>query len=386
MIRFLHLADLHLGASLATLEPHQAAARQRDLQSALERAVDYALEPDHAVHAVVIAGDLLDSATPPDAVVDDALQQFGRLASGRVPIVLAPGNHDALGMPGSVYGRRRQAFEAVAHLVTEPNVAPVAELTLNGSRVAFYGMAWQPGLSRPPYDAFRARAQADYHVAVLHATLDRATHLELHSRDVPLSLARLAETGMDYIALGHIHSYQAQIVGRGLAIYPGTLEGVRLTAGEVGQRCLTVVTLQQGQVPAIERIPWNQRTLAIETLDLNTLAVESEDELVGQIRERLAGPDRHLRLTLRGGPAFVVDADALQERLEEAFFALTLVDETDAFQSQQTLTWAQEPTIRGLCVRRLQQELDRAASDEERQRVELALKLVVRSLEASVSP
>ncbi len=379
MFRILHLADIHLGAAFTALGEH-ATERRRDLQNALSRAVDYALDARHHIHAVVIAGDLFDTATPPNALVDDALQEIGRLAQAGLPTIIAPGNHDALGMPHSVYNQRAADFARVAHVATSPTPELITCVTLAGTRVAFYGMAWQPHLSQPPYDAFRATAPAELHIAVLHATLDTAQGLELHSRDVPVSLARLAETGMDYIALGHIHRYQKHTAGRTVVVYPGTIEGLRFTAGETGERCLAIVDVRAGQPATVERIPWNRRTVALETVDLSTRGLETADELARYIREHLAGEERITRLRLQGTAPFVVDAEALQERLQDAFFALDLIDESDAFQSHEVLAWADEPTIRGACVRRLQQKLEDATDDTERQKAELALKLVVRAL------
>ena len=98
MVRILHLADIHLGAAFTALGEH-ATERRRDLQNALSRAVDYALDARHHIHAVVIAGDLFDTATPPNALVDDALQEIGRLAQAGLP-PSSPGNHDALNALG----------------------------------------------------------------------------------------------------------------------------------------------------------------------------------------------------------------------------------------------------------------------------------------------
>ena len=200
--------------------------------------------------------------------------------------------------------------------------------------------------------------------------------LELHSRDVPASLARRAETGRTASRWG-TSAVQKHTAGRTVVVYPERSKA-RFPAGEpangFGDR-------RRAPPPAtVERIPWNRRTVALETVDLSTRGLETADELARYIREHLAGEERITRLRLQGTAPFVVDAEALQERLQDAFFALDLIDESDAFQSHEVLAWADEPTIRGACVRRLQQKLEDATDDTERQKAELALKLVVRAL------
>ena len=235
MIRFLHLADLHLGAEPRTLGP-LASSRAHDYLDAFERAVTFAAAPENRIHAVVIAGDFFDSAVPSTDTRRFATAQLKRLARARIPVVVAPGNHDAICMPASIYADPDGEVRKLVYLAVSPNVSPVTALTLNGEQVSFYGMAWDPFRSRPPYEVFQCDGTAAHHVAVLHATLENARLADLHSRDVPLNLDGLATTGMDYIALGHVHTQQEHYAGSTPVVYPGTLEARRFTPGEVGER------------------------------------------------------------------------------------------------------------------------------------------------------
>lgn len=75
----------------------------------------------------------------------------------------------------------------------------------------------------PPFDDFQALQDDGIHIAVIHGTLDKASYIEAHSRDIPLKLQKLAKTKMDYLALGHIHSPQKHMAGSLLVVYPCTL-------------------------------------------------------------------------------------------------------------------------------------------------------------------
>lgn len=380
MVRFLHLADLHLGAQPGYLEG-RAEERRDDFLQAFKRAVDFTVAPENQIDFVVIAGDFFDSSHPSAELVNFAVQQLKRLQREDIPAVAVPGNHDSLSIPGSVYGDPSSPLRQTLLTATAPNPQPFAALNVRGLRVHFYGMAWNPGQSTPPYDAFQAEDDGGIHIAVLHATLEGAQYGELHSRDVPLRLENLAESGMDYIALGHIHAPQEHLAGEVPVVYPGTLEGKRFKAGECGRRELLVVEIDEDHAVHLERIPWNRRTLLIETLNLNTSPVETLQELAEEIRSRYGSENHILRLKLEGTIPFLIDEEALASRLAGEFFHLELRDDTDVFDSAVIAEWQGENTIRGLFIRKLQQRMEAAESAEEREQIELALKLGVQSFQ-----
>jgi len=380
MIRFLHLADLHLGAQPGYLEG-RSRERREDFLLAFERAIDYAVDPGNEIDFVVIAGDFFDSSHPEPPLVNFAVQQLKRLQREDIPAAAVPGNHDSLSIPGSVYGDPSSPLRQTLPMATSPNPERFATLDVPGGRVHVYGMAWSPGLSAPPYDTFKAEDASGMHIAVLHGTLEGAQYGELHSRDVPLRLEKLAQSGMDYIALGHIHAPQSHQAGQVPVVYPGTLEGKRFKAGECGPRELLVVQIEEDRSVSMERIPWNRRTLLIETLDLNTHPVETEEELAEEIRRRYGSENHILRLKLEGSIPFLIDEEALSGQLAGEFFHLELHDDTDVFDSAVIAEWQGENTIRGLFIRKLQQRLEEAESGEEREQIELALKLGVQSFQ-----
>lgn len=381
MVRFLHLADLHLGAEPGYLEG-RSRERREDFQNAFERAVDFAVDPENQIDFIVIADDFFDSSHPSTDLVNFTVQQLKRLQRENISVVAVPGNHDSLSIPGSVYADPDSPLRQTINLATSPNSGRFCTLNVNGAQVHFYGMAWSPGLSKPPYDTFQAEDTTGVHIAVLHGTLEGAQFGDLHSRDVPLRLEKLAESGMDYIALGHIHAPQNHSAGDVPVVYPGTLEGKRFKAGESGQRELLVIHLN-GENVNLKHIPWNQRTILIETFNLNTHPVENLDELAEEIRKQYGSEDHILRLSLEGSIPFLVDEDALYSKMVGDFYYLELNDETDIFDSAVIDEWEEENTIRGLFIRKLQGQLQEADTEDEKEQIEMALKLGVQSFQGN---
>ena len=180
-------------------------------------------------------------------------------------------------------------------------------------------MAWDFYRSHAPFDTFQPLATDGYHVAVLHGTLDAARYGELYDRDVPLRLERLGQSGMDYVALGHLHAFQQHNAGGVPVIYPGTLEGRRFTPAEEGERYLVTVTLNKGSDLGLEKLRWNSRTLQSIQLNLDDEPVENGLQLANLIRRRHGTSDRLMRIELTGTSPFIIDTDNLRNQLASDF-------------------------------------------------------------------
>ncbi len=379
MVRFLHLADIHLGAEPDYLGD-LATQRNEDLNRAFERVVDYALEIDNGIDFVIIAGDLFDRHNPIPKTLRFAIEQLQRLYRSEIPIIVAPGDHDAAGYQDSVYRDSRSDIRAKITYVDGADVDLVETLNVKGESVHIYGMAWQDVQTESPKDTFKARStDGGYHIAVIHTSLDCASFVEEHNSSSKLRLEKLADSDMDYIALGHVHFPQQHKAGSIPVVYPGTLEGLRLNSGEMGSRKLVVVELEEGKPAKIEFVPWNERELQDERLDLDGESVENEGDLIALIRERYADDNKLLRMQIHGSAPFVIDVDSLAANLSDDFFWCQFIDQSNLFDSQLVHDWEGEETIRGVFCRRLAKLFKEEEDPREQQKLELVLRTAVQA-------
>jgi exonuclease SbcD len=379
MFKFLHLADLHLGAEPSSFGA-LAKDRANDYLEAFERAIEYAVNKKNGINAILIVGDLFDVADPPQNVVRFVIEQLKRLKRENIPVIVTPGNHDAIGASNSIYSD--QSICSLMHVIRSPQVEYFDTMVFNGEAVHFYGMAWDIR-SKPPFDRFRRNDEDGYHIALIHGTLIGGLFSEGHSREVPLDLNNLANSGMNYIALGHIHNFQEKDAGTTTVVYPGTLESRRLTPGEKGKRFLIEVRLDHSKKASINNFKWNKKTYITEELDLDQELIETEDELVTLIQSKYASIETILRINLVGNPPFVIDVNRLITKLSGDFYWLKILDNTNAFNSLLVESWLREETIRGLFARKLKEKLDSTDSEDEKQKFQLALKLACQALKYS---
>ena len=384
MFRFLHLADVHLGTKPLYLGS-LAGDRSRDFLDAFQRAVDFAVSPSNKIDAVVIAGDFFDTAIPSEDVLRFAVAQLKKLRARKIPVLLVPGNHDNVSVPGSVYAAPASEIRTEVCFPSSPQVTHLTTLYADDQVVHFYGMAWDVYHSKPPYDRFKAVDEPGHHVVILHGTILGSKFADAYSREVPLQASELSGSGMDYIALGHLHSFQQIHAGRIPVVYPGSLEGKRFAPSEEGDRYLVAVTLEEGKSPLIETEIWNRRKLENKQLNLDHEGVENDEELANLIRARFADRSKLFHLELTGIPDFVIDIENLKTRLSGEFYWFDVQDHTEVLGSQLIEAWKDEETIRGLFVRKLQEKLLNADSEEQKATIELTMKLAVQAFQKSMA-
>ncbi|HZE18976.1 MAG TPA: DNA repair exonuclease [Candidatus Angelobacter sp.] len=367
-VRILHLADLHLGAAFPSMG-ERGPERARDFLGAFQRAVEFAVSPEHPVDIVAIAGDLFDTHDPEEGLVFQVESCLERLSKGNIPVALVPGTHDAFSYRRSIY--RRMRLPDGVHLMTGPRLAPGPRLTLQGETVQLYGIAYDPAVSVRPLAEFARNGVADYHVGVLHGALQDNPAWKIRPSDLPIERSEIAASGLNYLALGHYHNFVEVREGGSVAVYPGTLEGRKF--GEDGPRHLLLATLSGGNV-SLERRPWNTRTLSQVTIDLMNAAIHDERGLLERLGA-FAGEREIVRVRLEGAADFAFESERICGSIRDRFFHLEVDDRTYLMDTALLGQFKDEATIRGAFVRRTLDRLSKAATQQEKETVTLALRL-----------
>jgi DNA repair exonuclease SbcCD nuclease subunit len=356
MRKILHIADLHLGFAHRYLG-ERAAARAEEAVQTLERLVDWALDSDHEVGAVLIAGDLFETHEPDSRLLGRVLSTLKRIPAGGRALVTVPGNHDEYSYPESVYRQHVRTWPGT--LVTAPTLTPAATFELDGQPVSVHSLAFTAGLSEkvltlPPVDD--ASGDDAIRIALLHGTLDA----DPSDRTYRIDSATLARGDFAYAALGHIHKPAESRFGDGLAVYPGTLNGKGFD--DPGTAELVLVSLPGGQAK-VERLPFPTRRIDTRRIDL--WRYDSQEALIGAL-EREAAPQAIVRFALEGFRPDDFDAGELLGRLGGSFYHLEIDDRSLEISEEEIERLEQHPTVKGLFVQLMCRRIAdmRSAGDE----------------------
>ena len=264
-MKLLHSADWHLDAPLA--------ARDDGLRAALLAVPGKlaALCRAEKCDLVLLSGDLFDGPYTAESL--NALRDA--LADMAVPVFIAPGNHDHLGLgPWTT-----EQFPPNVHIFTEPRLTavPWGDLTVYG---AGYTSMDCPGL----LEGFRA--PEDNAICVLHGDPTLAA-----SPNCPVTAAQVTNSGLRYLALGHIHKAGSFTAGTTLCGWPGCPMGRGFD--ELGPKGAYIVTL--GDTAGC-------RFVTLDTprfFDLEAAVTHDPQAAVGA-RLPAAATDDYYRITLTG--------------------------------------------------------------------------------------
>src|SRR5215210_5571916 len=295
MPRLLHMADVHLGARHHDLGPAAAAQRERQF-AAFRAAVGLALQ--EKVDVVLIAGDLFDSNTQPRRSVERAAAELGRLVQRNVPVVLIPGTHDCYDA-SSIYrvfdlaamaGAAADGDQLVVLTDTRRQVTfPALDLTVHG-RVSSTKRA-----ADSPLAGFSARAEASgeglerarWHVGMIHGALRIPGVIE--REDVLFTEQEIASSGLDYVALGHWHSFREGRANGTAWAYAGAPEPVALDQDGAGQ-VLLVTLAEDGGKSAVTIEPRPVGRSRVQRLEIDAAEMPTQAGLIRRLGE-LSDPD-----------------------------------------------------------------------------------------------
>ena len=350
MIKFIHTADWHLDSPFGALEPAEAAKRRKELRALPDRFADYVNE--QGVDLVLLSGDLFDGKHVYRETMEGLTAALGRM---RAKVLIAPGNHDCWGplwdkweWPDNVY---------IFHH------GRMTELPLGD--VVFHGAAFltaEQGVSL--LSGFKTAEDGKLHIGLLHG------EVAAESRYNALRPGDIAASGLDYLALGHIHKRGEARYGKTLTAWPGCPEGRGFD--ETGEKGFYQGVIADDGAISIEFVPFAKRKYEILTVDVTGEDPRAavEEALPPETKEDL------YRILLTGEAERVPD---LEEALRERFYALEVRDHTRIPQD----LWARagEDSLRGLFLQKLRGQLEEAKTEAERERISAAARFGLAALE-----
>lgn len=361
MLKIIHAADLHLDSPFAGLSPEQAALRREEQRGLLDRLADLANEEQ--ADLVLLAGDLLDGERVYRETVDLLARTLDRI---KATVFIAPGNHDPYRV-GSPY--TQPIWPDNVHIFTSP-LPQAVSLPELGCTV--YGAAFtQDQQETSPLSGFTAAGDS-LNLMVLHGNTQGRDY-------APISPADIAASGLDYLALGHIHqSSGLQKSDRTYWAYPGCPEGRGFD--ELDDKGILVLNVEKGHVDAHFH-PLALRRYRIVEVDLT--GCSNPLEAITAALPPQTQPDI-FRIRLTG--EFAMDAHTLtglEAALSPRFHAVELRDHTRT--PRDLWARAQEDTLTGLFLRTMSA---RCAQSPEDETLDLAVRFGLAALEngEDVSP
>jgi|AP95_1055475.scaffolds.fasta_scaffold03310_4 DNA repair exonuclease SbcCD nuclease subunit len=303
--RFVHAADLHIDSPFKGLRgiADDVATRLRaSTFEAFRNLIGLCIQ--ERADFLVIAGDVYDGADRGIRAQRRFREGLTELAEHGIQTFVAHGNHDPLDTWNS-----RSVLPEMTHIFgPEPEWAE-ARRGGNGellahiqgvsypTRVVEDNLALQFGPPPNGYDGFS--------IGVLHCNVGGNSN---HDNYAPCTLEDLASVGLDYWALGHVHSPAERVLRERapMVVYPGNTQGRH--PNEPGPRGAMLIDVNaagetRSRFVPLDVVRWETLRIDIAGLPGNDALIDRVTGEIESVRAAAAGRDLVCRVQLTGrGP------------------------------------------------------------------------------------
>lgn len=298
-LKILHSADWHLDSPFAGFSEEQRRLLKEEQRKIPGKVADLCCREN--CDMVLLAGDIFDGEASRETIdiLKDALAGCG------VPVLVAPGNHDFC-VPGSPWLEEKWPQNVFVF------TGKLESVTIMGLDCRVYGAGFQSMDCTGLLEDFQAEGDEKYCVAVLHGD-----PTQKNSPYNPITNAQVRNSGLDYLALGHIHKAGAFHSGNTLCAWPGCPMGRGWD--ETGEKGVCIVTLSdEAEI----------RAVSLDTLRFHDLEVDIGSDAVLALESVLpgVGSKDFYRVSLTG--CGEVDLAALKQKFAD-FPNLELRDKTE---------------------------------------------------------
>lgn len=311
-MKFLHTADWQIGMKAAHVG--EAGGRVRDERLlAAKRVMDAARS--HRADFVLVAGDTFED-NGVDRILVQKVADIMMAFTG--PVFVIPGNHDPL-MPGSVWEHPVWKTASNVQVLREESPVDVPGGILYPSPLR------EKRSGRNPVSWIDAHAAKGIRIGLAHGTVEG---VEQEEPEYPIPRNAAERAGVDYLAIGHWHSYATYPAKDGVVrmAYSGTHETTKFGERDSGN-ALIVEIAQPGAPPVIT----NVRTGGLEWEIIDADLREAGD--LAKLRsgiEAIQNAERMLLEVRLAGVIPAVDCDEiarLREILASRFLYARLDDD-----------------------------------------------------------
>lgn len=358
-VKILHTADLHIGAAESFLKGESQKRRFENLLT-FEKIIDLATERN--VDIIAISGDLFDSNTVEDRFIDAVLN---KISNFKIPVVFCAGNHDPLNAESPFLNR--DLPENLYVLGAEDECITFEELGLK-----CYGRSFTDVYLKGE-EKFSLKADQNYiNLLVQHGELKSDLSSDYNS----ITPNFVKDSGMDYMALGHVHK-RTPIgkIDNTYFSYCGCPEGQGFD--ELDDKGVYVGEIGKG-ICNLEFVSVSKRKHIHHKTDITEVSETYEicDKILGELKENYGENyrDNLYKIELTGEilPEIRIIKAEILSRLENNLYFVKIKDSTVLKIDTEALS--KEPSLKGIFVKKMLEKIENA-DQESRAIYEKALNL-----------
>jgi len=363
-IKILHFADIHFDTPFSDLSISISEERKEDLRETFGKIMDKAIEDK--VDIILAAGDLFDNTTVMKTTLDYMVKKF--IEAKDIKIFISPGNHDPYN--GKSFYTLVKWPENVHIFKEEYEVVEIEELNTIVHGIGFSKLHERVSLLK----GIKASDKNYINLMVLHGDLSSNGSNDYN----PFTLEEIGESSMDYIALGHKHSFSGILRERNTYYaYSGNPEGRGFD--ETEEKGIIMGKVSKGMVN-LDFYPMQKRKYHAMEIDITD--ADNYEYIVHKILTSIGEEKNYdlFKIILKGEiqEYFLINKAILHSKLDKNFYYIKLIDQTTIKIDIESMS--DKFTLKGIYAKKLLQNIQDAEEEEDKSLYEEALKLGFQAL------
>lgn len=362
MLKFAHIADLHLDAPLTHISYEASRILREKMRGQLLQFRDFLI--DNNVQLVLISGDLFDAQYISKATLKALTSLFE--GAKETEFYITAGNHDYL---SSASPYVRNEFPENVHIFDGEKLSCIHNDKLN---VNIWGISATRQYSNEQIlENFKVQDENVINLMTLHSLVTGDNGSEY----MPVTANQIENSGLDYLALGHVHSFTGvKKLNKTNYCYSSCFCGHGFD--EIGEKGFVLVEIEKtGTETRLDtKFISNAPTqFIVQNIDVSNC--NDNKEIAENVEKQVAALPQNifLKVVLKGeiDPYLSIVPQIIQEKLSKFIFA-KIYDETSVFHNAYEL--ASVSGVVGMFAKRMLVKSENI-SEEEKNVINTALKL-----------
>ena len=315
-MKIIHCADLHLDSKMeSNLSREKALQRKEELLKSFENLITVQAQKNSA-GVIIIAGDLFDTAKSFQRTVKKQVLHL-ILSHPEITFLYLKGNHDS----ESFFEEQEKLPENLKFFSSD------RWISYDFGKLCITGRELPSSVPESVYNEL-VLDSSRINIVVLHGEIVKSTG----KADAPfINLSKLKNKFIDYIALGHIHSYSCERLDkRGVYCYSGCLEGRGFD--ETGSKGYVLLDVNEENNSVSQRfVETSIRKLYAPEINITDL--EDYSDILNKISTDIDSIPRNslVKVILKGEVSETADimTESFVRQLESNFFFIKIENQTE---------------------------------------------------------
>lgn len=333
-MKIIHCADLHLDSKMETnFSREKAKERRYEILETFENMIKYALI--HQIQVILIAGDMFDTPQNQQKTIKNRVIDSIRSAKD-IDFLYLQGNHD-----------NDDFFKNMPNKPENLKLFGKEWASYRYGNIVISGIEFKEDQHIDIYSSLSLN-ENDFNIVTLHGQI---TKYQTEKNVGMINLTRLENQYIDYLALGHIHSYEKEKLDyRGIYCYPGCLEGRGFD--EFGEKGFVVLTIENGSF-STEFVSLAKRTFHEVKVDLTNYSQGQNINKVIESHFKNIPEKDIVKLVLQGEVLedIEIDMDYIEQKLSSKYYFSKINDATEI--KIDYLQYEKDISLKGEFIRRV---------------------------------